>query len=81
MQPVTGQFLSSYFLQKPNRDHRFILNLKKINNFMKTEYFKMEDLRTARKLILPGFFMASIDLENTYMLVSVDYNSRKYLRF
>ncbi|XP_018375483.1 PREDICTED: uncharacterized protein LOC108769154 [Trachymyrmex cornetzi] len=80
--PIAGQFLSSYFLvQKPNGDYRFILNLKKLNEFVEIEHFKMEDLRTAVKLVLPGFFMASIDLEDAYMLVAVDYDSRKYLRF
>lgn len=47
-----GQFLSSIFLiPKPDRSSRFILNLKKFNEFIKTEHFKLENTRTARGLI------------------------------
>lgn len=43
-----GQIVSSFFLiQKPDGkiNYRFILNLKKLNAFVKTEHFKLEDLR------------------------------------
>lgn len=77
-----GQFLSSYFLvPKPDGSYRFILNIKKLNKFISTEHFKLEDLRTATKLVLPGDFMASIDLEDAYYLVPIHKKSVKYLRF
>lgn len=41
----------------------------------------MEDLTTAIRLITPDCFMASIDLEDSYLLVPVHVSSRKYLRF
>ena len=78
----TGQYLSPYFLvSKPNGEYRFILNLKGLNKFIKTDHFKMHDLRTVLKLILQDDFMASIDLQDAYFLVSVDKSCRKYLRF
>ncbi|XP_070529420.1 uncharacterized protein [Cardiocondyla obscurior] len=44
-----NQFLSSYFLiDKKSGDKRFILNLKALNQFVFTPYFKMKDLNTAR---------------------------------
>lgn len=80
--PGRDQFLSSYFLvKKPDGSYRFILNLKKLNKFIETNHFKLEDLRTAVKLIFPGDFMASIDLEDAYYTVPIHKNSRKYLRF
>lgn len=39
------------------------LNLKKLNSFIDTEHFKLEDTRTACKLMSKDCFMASIDLK------------------
>ena len=76
------QFLSSYFLvPKPDGSYRFILNLKKLNEFIKNSHFKMENIRTATGLISPGYYMSNIGLEDAYFLVPVHAKSRKYLRF
>lgn len=41
----------------------------------------MEDLGTAIRLISPNCFMATIDLEDSYFLVPIHEDYRKYLRF
>lgn len=80
--PCQGQFISSIFLRpKPNGKMRFILNLKKLNKFIKTSHFKLEDLRTALKLICKDCFMATLDLKDAYFLIKIHTSSRKYLRF
>ena len=67
---LADQFLSPYFLlPKPDGSHRFILNLKRLNDYIITKHFKMEDLRTATKLLSSNDFMASIDLKDAYFLV------------
>lgn len=77
-----GQFFSSYFLvKKSNGNMRFVLNLKPLNRFMQTDHFKMEDIRTATKLISHGSYMATLELQDAYFLVPVHKSSRKYLRF
>lgn len=77
-----GQFISSYFLvPKPNGKARFVLNLKKLNKFIDTDHFKIEDLRTALKLISKNCFMSTLDLKDAYFLVKIHPDSRKYLRF
>lgn len=76
------QFLSSVFLvPKPNGDKRFILNLKCLNKFVETHHFKMEDYRTASKLITQNCFMGSIDIKDAYLLIPISEPHRKYLRF
>lgn len=76
------QYLSSYFLvNKSSGGKRFILNLKPLNKFVTAPHFKMEDLSTATKLISPNSFMATIDLEDSYLLVPIHASHRKYLRF
>ena len=79
---VHGQFLSPFFLvPKPDGTNRFIINLKELNTFITTNHFKLEDLRTAIKMLTPGMFMSTIDLKDAYFTVPVHKNSRKYLHF
>lgn len=80
--PIAGQFLSPYFLvPKPDGTNRFILNLKQLNEYVKTEHFKLEDMKTATKLVSPESYMITIDLQDAYFLVPVDKHYRKFLRF
>lgn len=80
--PVEGQFLSSYFLVPKNDGfHRFVLNLKRLNEFLQTEHFKMEDWRIAIEIVTRYDFMEKIDLKNAYYSVSIDQDSRKLLLF
>lgn len=79
---VKGQFLSSYFLvPKPDGDVRFILNLKDLNSYIKTEHFKLEDIRTACNLISKNSFMVVLDLQDAYLTVPIHKSYRKFLRF
>lgn len=77
-----GQFISTYFLvPKPDGSKRFILNLKPLNKFIDNIHFKMEDIRTATKLLSPKACMCNVDLKDAYFLVNVHKGSRKLLRF
>lgn len=81
-QPCESQYLSKIFIiPKQDGSSRFILNLKKFNNFVKKSHFKMEDIRTVLKLLNHDCFMATIDLKDAYFLVKMNENSQKYLRF
>lgn len=76
------QFLSNIFLtDKSNGEKRFILNLKNLNKFIEPPHFKMEDYRTAAKLISSHNFMTTIDIKDAYFLISIDSRYRKFLRF
>jgi len=80
--PEKDQFVSSIFLEpKPNGSFRLILNLKKLNAFLLPDYFKLEDSRTASRLVSPGCFMAKLDLKDAYYTVPVVPEYRKFLRF
>lgn len=68
-------------MPKPNGEKRFILNLKRLNKFIKTEHFKMEDYRTASKLITAHSYMATLDLKDAYFLIPIQISHKKYLRF
>ncbi|XP_067208433.1 uncharacterized protein [Linepithema humile] len=77
-----GQYLSSFFLiEKPSGGWRSILNPKDLNRFICAPHFKMEDWKTVIRLISPGDYLASIDLEDAYLRVPVHQNDRKFLSF
>lgn len=79
---VEGEFISPYFLaDKPNGDKRFILNLKKLNTFIKAPHFKLEDRKTLTNLMFKNAYLATIDLKDAYFLIPIDEKCRKYLRF
>ncbi|KAJ8918504.1 hypothetical protein NQ315_015209 [Exocentrus adspersus] len=76
------QFVSNIFLaDKPNGKKRFILNLKQLNAYIRTCHFKMENARTAIRLIQKGTYGATIDLKDAYYLLPIHESSRKFLRF
>lgn len=80
--PSEDQYISNIFLApKSNGGKRFILNLKPLNKFIEKTHFKMEDYRTASKLIPQGGYLATIDLKEAYLLIPVSKNDRKFLRF
>lgn len=77
-----GQFISPIFvIPKPNGTYRFILNLKNLNNYVDTQHFKLEDIRTACKLMSPHCYMAKIDLRDAYFSLPLHPDSKKFLRF
>lgn len=79
---VKNQYVSDIFLvPKKDGGYRFILNLKKLNKFVKSDHFKMEDIRTATRLINKNSFMVNLDLKEAYFLLSIYEGHRKYLRF
>lgn len=79
---VEGEFFSPYFLrEKPDGSDRFIFNLKGLKKFIDPPQFKIEDVKTALRLITKGCFMASMELQDAYMLIPMSLEDRKFLRF
>lgn len=76
------QFLSHFFLtKKASGGMRFILNLKPLNRFLSPPHFQLEDWRTVVQLMTSGSWMATLDLEDAYLLVQIAQEDRRYLRF
>ena len=76
-----GDFFSSVFLRaKKDESYRMILNLKKLNKYIDSKYFKMESLN-ALHIIKSGVRMASVDLKDAYYSVPIDKKYQNYLKF
>lgn len=55
-----------------------ILDLSDIKTDLTYKHFKMESLQTAMDIMQKGGFMASVDLADSYYLVPIAEEDRKY---
>ena len=60
---------------------RPVIDLSSLNKFIVNEHFQMENLSCLKTLLLPGDFMANIDLKDAYLSLFVHETSRKFHRF
>ena len=75
-------FYSHRFLgPKPHQRWRPVIDLSRLNTFLHVEKFIMETPESIRTSLIPGEWVSSIDLSDTYLHIPIHPNSRKYLRF
>ena len=80
-QTSLGFFNRQFLVPKPNNKWRPILDLSKLNLFLKAEKFKMETPETIRTSLQQGEWVTSIDFKDAYFHIPIQEQSRKYLRF
>ena len=68
----TTKFVSPIFMvKKPVGGTRLVLNLKELNEFVKYEHFKMDDIKIIINMVTRNCFMATIDLKDAYYSVTI----------
>ena len=65
----------------PADKKRLVLNLKYLNQFLRKDKFKYEDMKTAMQMLVAGDFMFKFDLKSGYHHVSIYKSHWKYLGF
>ena len=80
-QKSRGFFNQLFLVPKPNNKWRPILDLSKLNPFLKVQKFKMETSETIRTSLQKGEWVTSIDFKDAYFHIQIQEQSRKYLRF
>ena len=80
-QTSLGFFNRLFLVPKPNNKWRPILDLSKLNLFLKTEKFRMETPETIRTSLRQGEWVTSVDFRDAYFHIPIQEQSRKYLRF
>ena len=78
-----GELISPIFIrEKSDGDgFRMILNLKKLNKVSEYEHFKMDTLKSVLNLIMPGIYMAKLDIKDAYYSVPIKDKDQKLLKF
>lgn len=76
-----GFYSTIFIVPKQSGGFRAILNLRKLNKFIKNQHFKMETLRSVIQSLNTGDWAFSIDLSDAYLHVPIHSESRKFLRF
>ena len=77
---ISGVFNRLFLVPKPNK-WRPILDLSKLNLFVKAEKFKMETPETIRTSLQLGEWVTSIEFKDAYFHIPIQEQSRKYMRF
>ena len=84
IEPVTGvpKFVSPLFvIPKQDGKWRVIFNLKRLNQCVQVEHFKMQSLSDLPDLLTHRMFLCKLDLKNAYHSISVDPRDRPFLCF
>ena len=76
-----GFYNRLFLVPKPNNRWRPILDLSKLNNYLKTQSFKMETPETIRTSLEAGEWVTSIDFKYAYFHIPINSQSRKYMHF
>ena len=76
-----GFYSRLFLVPKPHQRWRPVIDLSRLNTFLHVEKFKMETPESIRTSLIPGEWVSSIDLSDTYPHIPIHPLSRKYLRF
>ena len=76
-----GYYSRIFLIPKKNGKLRLIIDLSKLNSFLRIQGFKMETVAKVRWAIQPNDWAFSLDLTDAYLHVPIHRASRKYLRF
>ena len=76
-----GFYNRLFLVPKPNNRWRPILDLSILNNYLKTQSFKIETPETIRTSLQAGEWVTSIDFKDAYFHIPINSQSRKYMRF
>ena len=80
--PQSPGFYSRLFVVwKASGSWRPIIDLSSLNDYITSSHFFMETPQSVLRSIRPGDWMASLDLQYTFLQVPVHHDSRRYLRF
>ena len=80
-QKSLGFYNRLFLVPKPNNRWRPILDLSNLNNFLKTQTFKMETPETIRTSLQSGEWVTSVDFKDAYFHIPINSQSRKYMHF
>ena len=79
--PSLGFYSRLFVVWKTSGSWRPIIDLSILNSFVDVSHLRVETIQSVLLSVRQGDWMASIDLKEAYLQVSVHPNSRRFLRF
>ena len=76
-----GFYSQLFVVPKKDGGHRPIINLKKLNQFVKPQHFKMESINMLRDILKQRDYMTKVDLKDAYFMVPIGEKHRNLTRF
>ena len=76
-----GFYSNMFLVPKKRGGQRPVINLKHLNKFVKSEYFKMEGLHRVKALLQKNDWMAKIDLKDAFFMIPMAPQCHHLLRF
>jgi len=76
-----GLYSRMFLVPKPNGAVRPVLDLKRLNQFMKKVPFKMEAFSSLRPLLKKGDWLVKIDLKDAYLHVPLAESAQRFVQF
>jgi hypothetical protein len=78
--PTDGFVSNMFAVPKSSGGWRPILNLKKLNSFVRYEHFKMEGMESVKYLIRKNDWLVKVDLRDAYFTVPLAAEHQKFVR-
>ena len=76
-----GFYSQLFLLPKPTGEFRPIIDLSRLNTYIRCPSFKMETAQSIRSSLQPGEWCTQIDIKDAYFHIPIQRRFRKYLRF
>ena len=76
-----GFYSNLFLVPKKDGGTRPVINLKKLNEFIPPQHFKMEGIHTLKDLLKENDWLTKVDLKDAYFMVPIHKTDRKFLRF
>lgn len=70
-----------FVVPKKNWGWRPVINLKRLNTYICTPHFKMENISNPKDILSQGDWLAKLDLQDAYLTVPICPEHQKYLHF
>ena len=78
---ISSYISQIFLLKKKGGVQRLVINLKDLNNFVKSEHFKMEGIHVLPDLIQQGDWMIKLDLKDAYLQLPIHKEYQCLLQF